>query len=220
MRNKLFSYRLLGWLLLAGLAAALPSSAEDIKGKCLKGKSSSNFCVGSRKGVEVTFKASLTTPACNVTVPSEILLPDTTVANFLSDTNGLGPNSGDVGADRIWSDEFKVTVLDCDEYVQISGGSSTGPSTDLFLRLKFTDLGNTSSQAGIFATDYPPRDDVGFVIMFKFDHSNVLLRDPSHTSEPGISYYFKARMQKYSNYTGSIAPGPVSGSVSVVAEYE
>lgn len=216
MRNKPFSYWLSGSLLLAGLAVVLPSGAEEIQGECYNGIGS--YCVGTSKNVDVTFKASFTTPACNVTVPSEITLPDVTIAEFAigGGLNGLGAEDGTSAADL--RTNFDVTISLCDAVVQ------AGSSGWKYLRLTFTDLGNTSREAGIFAADYPTRDDVGFVIFADYYGWNVLthsirVRSPD-TSGTDLIYHFSTRLQKYTDYTGTVAPGPVSGSVSVVADYE
>lgn len=218
MRNKPFPYRLSGWLLLAGLAMALPSSAEEIQGECFHGNPGA--CIGTTKSVEVTFKATFITPSCDVVVPSEITLPDATLADFDLAAKGhlswLDPLDFG-GAEEIYAN-FDATISHCDPVIDKSGFK--------YLRLKFTDLGNTSSEAGVFATDYPSRDDVGFVIFSTNNsHNNVLaplvdLYFPDEISGADSIYHFRVRMQKYTNYTGAIGRGSVSGSVAVIAEYE
>lgn len=213
MRNKPFSYQLSGWLLLAGLTVALPSRATDIQGECFS--SDVSQCVGSTQSVEVTFKASFITPSCNVMVPSQIILPDVTIADFSPGGRLYGLTPYDLHSSI--STQFDVTLSQCDAIV-------ADTSRWKFVRLTFTDLGTTSGEAGIFAADNPPRGDVGFVIQTT-DGLNVLLNNSALYANPGtpdtdLIYQFKARMQQYTGYTGTVAPGQVTGSVSVVATYE
>lgn len=223
MRNKPFPYRLSGWLLLAGLAVALPSSAEDIQGECYSGNR--QLCVGTSKSVDVTFKASFTTPPCIVTVPSEVTIPEATMDDFYTIFKGWTPEANTSGD---YSAELVIKVSKCDPIIRVPTESGTRFK---YLNLKFTDLGNTSREAGVFATDYPPRDDVGFVIFHSSAIStagqNVLLDSPAwlwygdegSTATEAV-YKFRVRMQKYTDYTDTVTLGPVSGSVSVIAEYE
>lgn len=206
MRNKPFSYRLSGWLLLAGLAMVRPCAAEGCNDN------------GCTKEVNVTYKASFVTPSCNVAVPPEVKLPEAVISDFAAGgrLNALTPLNGSEYFADLYTN-FDVTLSQCDATV-------SDTSAWKYLRLTFTDLGNTSSEAGIFAADYPPRDDVGFVI-FALDNANLnVLLDQTYynpgTPDTDLTYHFKVRMQKYSSYTGAVAPGQVSGSVSVVATYE
>lgn len=215
MRNKPFPYRLPGWLLLAGLAVALPSGAADIQGECF----SSDFsqCVASSKSVDVTFKASFITPSCNVDVMPEVTLPDAVIADFAGKGRfaEMTPDYLEAGEDLATS--FDITLSQCDAGSEDAYRFKT-------LRLTFTDLNTTSSEAGIFAADFPPRDDVGFVIFGGNQYnSNVLTKDITYRntgSDTDQIYHFAARMQKYSNYSGAVKPGAVVGSVSVTANYE
>lgn len=222
MRNKPFSYWLSGSLLLAGLAVVLPSGAEEIQGECYSGNR--QLCVGTSKSVDVTFKASFTTPPCIVTVPSEVTIPEATMNDFYTIFKGWTPEmitSGDYSA------ELVIKVSKCDPIISVPTESGTRSK---YLNLKFTDLGNTSREAGVFATDYPPRDDVGFVIFHSSNHvsgQNVLLDSPAWlwygdegSTATETVYTFQVRMQKYTDYTDTVTPGPVSGSVAVIAEYE
>lgn len=218
MRNKSFAYPLwglLGLLLLvsAALLTAHPTGAADTTLHCYGEGSAPYYCRGEKQEREVTFKASFVEPSCEVTVPTQITLPDATISDFSAAPLNLPPyDSG--GASDFYTD-FIITLQEC------AADSAVWPT----LKLVFTDLGTTTGATGIFAADEPSRDDVGFVI-FSSDTDtvdNVLITPPKFnnpgTAAEGTTYHFKARMQVYPDVT-SITPGPVVGSVSVVANYE
>ncbi|HEE0106112.1 TPA: hypothetical protein R6W23_002138 [Citrobacter gillenii] len=226
MRNKSLAYHplwgLLGLLLLASatLLTARPSDAadSDTTVNCYSGVLSD--CRSSTKNErEIFFTASFIDPACEVTVPSQITLPDADISDFQpkSPLHNLVPLNGN-GEDPDLYTEFTITLQEC------AIDSTAWPT----LKLIFTDLGTTSGYSDMFAADEPPRDDVGFVI-FSLDSNaggdpvNVLFSTPHYntpgTAAEGTAYHFKARMQVNPNAT-NITPGPVVGSVGVVVDYE
>ncbi|ATF48237.1 hypothetical protein CO701_03285 [Citrobacter werkmanii] len=221
MRNKSLAYPLwglLGLLLLASatLLTARPSDAADTDTTvdCYRGVMGD--CRSSTKNErEIFFTASFIEPACEVTVPSQITLPDATISDFLTADSPLNLQPSDSGGSSNLYTEFGVTLQEC------AIDSLVWPK----LHLVFTDLGTTTGTTGIFAADEPPRDDVGFAI-FSTDGEtvdNVLITTPEFenlgSNAEGTTYHFKARMQVHPNAT-SITPGPVVGSVSVVVDYE
>lgn len=221
MRNKSSAYPLwglLGLLLLATaiLLTARPSGAADTDTTLNCYSSSAYYCKGEKQEIEVTFKASFVEPSCEVTVPTQITLPDAIISDFLASGGGsLNLLSSDGGGSPDIYTNFDITLAGCEEVDQ-----DIWPT----MKLVFTDLGTTTGTTGIFAADAPPRDDVGFVIFSTNGETvdNVLTIPPKFKNDgiyEGLAYHFKARMQVYPNVT-SITPGPVVGSVSVVANYE